>query len=76
MMNDSLADMFRKLRESWFNSKLLFTPHEREWEDETKTELRERDNAKMKSEFDEDTEALIRGEDRPISPRCWADFSK
>ena len=66
---------FRQLREHWFNSELRSRPHEREWEDETQEELRERNNAAIKAKFDADTEAILRGEDRPINPRCGADLS-
>jgi hypothetical protein len=65
---------FRTLRESWFSSELRLKSHEREWEDETEEELRERNNAAMKAKFDEDTEAILRGEARPINPRCGADL--
>ena len=66
---------FRQLREHWFNSQVRVSPHEREWEDETQEELRERHNAVIKSKYDEDTEAILRGEDRPINPQCGADLS-
>lgn len=63
---------FRQLREDWFNIQLRLRPHERIWETEADEEIREQNNAKMKAKFDEDTEAILRGEDRPMNPRCAA----
>jgi len=69
-------EAFRKLREAWFNAHLKSNPHEREWEDETDVAMRNEDNAKIKLQFDEDTEAILRGEDRAIAPRCLADMEQ
>lgn len=65
---------FRELRECWFNSHLRSHPHERDWEDEERDEIRKKQNESLKARYDADTEAIIRGESRPISPRCGADL--
>lgn len=68
------VEAFRLLRECWFNSKLRSQPHEREWEDEIQQTIREQYNSKLKMKYDLDTEAILRGEDRPICPGCAADL--
>lgn len=71
----SVEEMFRQLREDWFNSQLRLNPHERDGETQMQEEFRERDNADLKVRYDEDTEAILRGENRPIAPQCEADLS-
>jgi len=65
---------FIALRQAWFNSKLRSRAHEREWETEEQELRRTMDNDAMKGEFDRQTLAILRGEDYPISPRCWNDL--
>ena len=65
---------FRKLREQWFSHELRDESHEREWESKLTSFLRDRHNEAMKATYDEDTEAILRGEDRSIAPKCWADL--
>jgi hypothetical protein len=63
---------FRQLREHWFVHHLQSQPHERVWESDADEALREQRNTAMKVKFDEDTEAILRGEDRFVSPRYMA----
>jgi hypothetical protein len=73
----SLAEKaFRELRESWFYSKLFSRPHDRIWEDESDEEIRDKYNKSLKEKYDQDTEAILRGEDRIISPHCAASLNK
>lgn len=67
-------DAFRQLREAWFRTQLQLDAHEREWESEASESQRLAYNAEMKAIFDADTEAIIRGENRPIAPTCWHDL--
>ena len=60
---------FRRLRDSWFCQMLEVHAPEREWEEEDKSEDRERQNLKNKQEFDRQTEAILSGESFPIAPR-------
>jgi len=70
-----LEKAFRQLREHWFNSHLKSYSHEREWEDESQSDYRDKINAALKAKYDEHTEAILRGEDRPLNPRCGADLT-
>jgi len=70
-----LEDSFRELRRAWFNRVLRFNAHEREWEDEDREKMREDNNRLMQQQYDTDTEAIIAGEDRPLTPGCWNDLT-
>lgn len=54
-----LVDLFRELREAWFNEVLRSNPHPREWESEEAEEYRNENNRKLKKQYDEQTELLI-----------------
>tara|TARA_R110002167_G_scaffold112234_1_gene284544 strand:- start:44 stop:307 length:264 start_codon:yes stop_codon:yes gene_type:complete len=72
-----VIDAFRELRETWFNAHLRSRAHDREWEDETAGELRERQNTALKKRYDEQTESIIAGDgELPIAPRCAHDMSR
>ena len=66
--NELLVDAFRQLREAWYYLMLHKNSHERQWEDEDEADERERRNAEVKSMFDADTEAIIRGESKIVKP--------
>ncbi len=70
-----LEKAFRELRDAWFNAHLRSYAHEREWEDEDREASREESNNYLKARYDEQTEAIIRGELLPISPYCSNDMS-
>jgi hypothetical protein len=63
-----LEDAFRKIRESWFNRHLYSRSSEREWEDEDRELSRNESNKYYKEIFDQDTEDIILGKNRCISP--------
>jgi hypothetical protein len=65
---------FRQLRADWFVQHLEEHPHEREWEDETHTDLRERRNVELRAKFDQQTDGILSGEEYPIAPRCANDL--
>jgi hypothetical protein len=65
---------FRELRETWFCVRLKSYSGEREWEDEERALIRENQNDESKKRYDNDTEAILRGEEAPVSPSCCADL--
>jgi hypothetical protein len=72
--NETIENAFRELRLAWFNSKLKSYPHERDWESESKEELRNKWNDELWQQYNQQTEDIINGLDRPISPRCGYDI--
>lgn len=74
MVNSILKQAFRDLRLSWFNHHLKSRPHERDWEDEEREKLREEQNLRLWKKYSEDTEEIIEGKERAISPRCMRDL--
>jgi len=76
METNSLAGTFRALRNAWFSEVLHSYSPEREWEDEEREQLRKKQNAELRRKFDDDTERLIAGEDRPVHPRCAHDMTR
>lgn len=73
---DNLEKAFRQLRLAWFNYHMKHKPHEREWEDEEDEKLRESYNKVLFDHYNEQTEDIIKGIDRPISPRCGWDLEQ
>jgi len=69
-----IASSFRDLREAWFNKHLRSYAQERVWEEKYEEQRRIKQNEVMKREFDEDTEAIIRGEKRSLAPTCGHDM--
>lgn len=69
-------EAFRELRERWFNQVIRSHAHERIWEEDAETQVREDHNRLMKAKFDKDTEAILSGEERAIAPRCLNDLGK
>ena len=72
----TLDEAFRELRGRWFQLHLTSRPHERVWEEEHETAYREAQNKAMRVMFDADTDAILRGEDRPVAPLRWSDIDK
>ena len=70
----NLEKKFRDLREAWFNAHLRSYAHEREWESEAKERLRDERNVDVKVIYDRQTEEIIAGHDRPLTPSCGADL--
>ncbi len=66
--------LYRSNRESWFNWRLRLDPHERESESDAQRQHREDYNAQMKAVYDEDTEAILAGEERALIPTCMWDM--
>jgi len=66
--------LIRHLRENWFLAIIHHWPPEREWEDEEAGVLRVEYNHRMREKFDADTEAILRGGMRMLSPRCSNDL--
>jgi len=60
---------FRELREAWFSAIIKSCEHEREWEEESQSRAREKHNKSLKVRYAEDTEAIVRGHVRAVSPR-------
>lgn len=73
---EHLEKSFRGLRGAWFNSHLYRSAHERVSETEEEEEYRNRSNKELKIKYDEDTEAIIRGESRALSPTCEYDMTR
>jgi len=72
-----VIDAFRELREAWFNAHLRSRAHDREWEDDTAEERRERQNAELRRRYDDQTESIIAGNSGvPVAPRCLHDMSR
>ena len=65
---------FRVLRKEWFDSQLRSEPQHRVWEDDSVTKMRDRQNQEMWELYDQQTQEIIAGEDRPIAPRCHNDL--
>ena len=63
-----LEDSFRELRGAWFDLHVADWGPGRQWESVEQKDVREADNASLRAKYDEDTEAIIRGELRPIAP--------
>ena len=76
MNAELLADRFRQLRGAWFNRVLKQYPPQREWTTREDDHHREWVNAKNLKLFEEQTEAIIRGEYAPLSPMCTADLHR
>lgn len=71
------ANLFRKLREAWFNHCVALKAHEREWESEEAEQIRLENNRDTKEEYDRQTEALLSGEEKYlINPVCSYDIDK
>jgi len=70
------ADAFRSLRKAWFDHHLRANAPEREWEDDDTERDRHHRNAELQTRYDEDTERILQGEERPIAPRCTADLTQ
>ena len=71
-----LEKAFRELRDTWFTNHLKKHAQERVWEDEEDEQYREEDNKRIKIKYDEQTEAIIRGENKPLAPKCPFDMEK
>lgn len=71
-----IEDAFRKLRRTWFNYHLMSRCGERDWEDETQSELRERNNQYLLEKYNNQTERIINGEDLNIAPICAFDMTE
>lgn len=77
----NLERAFRQLREAWYNEHIKSYAHEREYEDEESTELRELQNEESKAMFDAQTEFIIENEyydeldARLVYPSCGYDMS-
>jgi hypothetical protein len=71
-----LEEAFRQLRTYWFKAHLLSVPHEREWEDEDRMQLRDQQNQTTRKKFDQHTEEIITGHYRPLAPRCGYDLEQ
>ncbi len=69
-----LANAFRTLRAAWFETHLQSRPHEREWERPDANLARELHNAELWKQFSAQTEEIIQGHDRPVTPTCAADL--
>ncbi len=70
------ADLFRQLRESWFNARLRSQAQERVWESEGCELLRDEKNKENKAVYDRQTEALLEGDERfMVNPSCAYDLS-
>jgi hypothetical protein len=66
---------FKQLREEWFKRHLYSRVSEFSgYDDEEATT--QKYNEDIKKEFDEDTEAILRGEKRSIAPTCWNDLRR
>ncbi len=65
-----LEDSFRELRGRWFDAHLSNWGPGPQWEAVEQEVARKADNARLRDMYDEHTEAIIRGESRPIAPRC------
>ena len=72
----NLEEAFRKLREKWFVYHLQRYAHERMDESEEDERTRKEDNKRMKIKYDEQTEAIIRGENKPLAPTCTFDMER
>lgn len=71
-----IEEAFRKLREEWFMRHLYSRDHERDSEDDDRAKYREEGNKELKAKYDEQTEAIIKGADKPIAPTCSYDMDK
>lgn len=67
-MSEHAVAAFRELRTRWFNKQLRSYAHEREWEDEDKTEERERRNDANQALFNKQTEEILAGKPRCVAP--------
>lgn len=67
---ETLIDAFRELRLAWFNKNLRSYSHERDWEDEEKSEQREKDNEEKLKIYNEQTEKIINGAGYNVAPTC------
>ena len=67
-------EAFRKMRDAWFDSRLASAAHEREWESEDREKQREDDNRQMRVIYDRQTDEILAGVDRCLTPRCWNDL--
>ncbi len=65
---EHLALAFRTLRDRWFSNHLLFRPPERQWEDDDETESRHKRNVLLRSQYDAQTDEIIRGMDWNVAP--------
>ncbi len=71
----SVEEAFRELRAAWFNRVLRSEACEREWESESQEDLREQLNAAMRRAYDADTNAILRGENRAVTPYFMAEVN-
>ena len=71
-----LEEAFRGLREKWFIYHLESHAHERVDESEEDAKYREENNNRIKIKYDEQTEAIIKGDNKPLAPTCWFDMDR
>jgi hypothetical protein len=75
-INMKLEDAFRGLREKWFIYHLQRHAQERVNESEEDEKYREEDNNKTKIKYDEQTESIIKGVNKPLAPTCEFDMDR
>ena len=71
-----LHAIVRELRRAWFARHLASHPPEREWEDEARESLRASQNDALRAKYDDQTEALLEGQNVPLTPVCWNDMEE
>ncbi|MHC4699583.1 MAG: hypothetical protein ACYTFQ_03305 [Planctomycetota bacterium] len=69
-------NLFREMRLAWFFKVLYFGAPDRVWEDDEAEARRMEINDRMRADYDADTEAILRGEDRMLAPRCLNDLGE
>lgn len=65
---------FRQLREYWFDKMLRQRLSPFESHDDEREQLVDDYNFSMKAKYDQDTEAILEGQDRCINPCCFKEI--
>ena len=73
---ERLHSIIRTLRNRWFTYHMKELPDLRMEENEWSRIYRDRRNEELQAQYDEQTEALLRGDDVPLTPTCGADMDR
>jgi len=76
MKINKINTAFKEIRSKWFEKHIMSKAQERVWESEEEEIGRETHNKELRKLYDKDTELIIDGQDRPITPTCSFDISK
>jgi hypothetical protein len=73
---ERLQALFIHMRAAWFSCHLQSWPSEREWVDEEHETARRKANAALLLQFDQQTQEILSGKERNLTPLCAAEMAE